>query len=515
MRILLYFLAAAISASAATCDSLASMRLHNATVTSARAIPAGSFTPPGGRQLNNLPAFCRVEGTIKPSGDSDIRFELWMPADGWNGKLQGMGNGGYAGAIDFNGLAAMVTRGYAAAATDTGHRGTATDATWALGHPQKVIDFGYRAIHETAYNAKAILGGFYGDAPARSYFQGCSDGGREALMEAQRYPDDYDGIVAGAPANDWTGLMSGGMWQQAALQDPAKAIPASKLPAIEAATLAACDALDGVKDGVIDNPRACHFDPAKLLCKGADGDTCLTAAQVEILKMIYAGPATAKGARIFPGYSPGGETGPGGWAAWIIGPAQGKAAGFQYSQQFFSQMVLEDAGWDFHTFQVERDSQAANEKLAQVLNATDPDLKRFSDHGGKLILYHGWSDPAIPPQNTVDYFENVERKMGAKTTDSFVRLFMAPGMQHCGGGPGPNVITAPLDPQHDVRLAVERWVEEGKAPEQIIASKFKTGNNPASGIERTRPLCAYPLVAKWNGSGSSDDAANFTCVKPR
>lgn len=513
MRILLCFVAAAMPAWAATCESPGSLKLHNVTIISAKAIPAGSFTPSGARQLNNLPSFCRVEGVSKPSSDSEIQFEVWMPAEGWNGKFQGIGNGGFAGSIDFASLAAMVTRGYATAATDTGHRGGATDATWALGHPQKVIDFGYRAIHETANNAKAIIAGFYGDGPGHSYFQSCSNGGREALMEAQRYPEDYDGIVAGAPANAWTGLLSAGMWQQAALQDPAKGIPASKLPAIEAAALAACDALDGVKDGVIDNPRACHFDPARLLCKGPESDTCLTAPQVAMLKMIYAGPATAQGARIFPGYSPGGETGPGGWAQWITPPAQGHALGYLFSTQFFSQMVFENAGWDFHTFDVERDYQAATQKLGTVLNATDADLKRFHDHGGKLILYHGWSDAAIPPQNTVDYFESVAKRMGARNVENFVRLFMVPGMQHCGGGPGPNVITAPPDPQHDVGLAMERWVEEDKAPEQIIASKFKTGDNPASGVDRARPLCAYPLVAKWNGRGSTGDAANFTCVK--
>jgi Tannase and feruloyl esterase len=507
-------LAAVPPATAATCESLASLTLANTTIAVAQSVPAGSFTPTGGRRLNNLPAMCRVAGSIKPSADSNIQFEVWMPLEGWNGKFQGLGGGGFAGSIDTSGMAAMVARGYAAASTDTGHSASATDGTWALDHPQKVIDFGYRAIHETAEKGKAIVAAFYGDGPKHSYFSGCSNGGRQALMEAQRYPGDYDGIVAGAPANAWTGLMAASMWQQAALQDPAKGIPAGKLPAIEAAALAACDTLDGVKDGVIDNPPACHFDPSVLLCKGNDTDACLTAPQVAMLKAIYAGPKTAKGVSIYPGYSPGGETGNGGWASWIALPAQGKTMGFTFATQFYSQMVFEKNDWDLHTFDITRDLKAAVDKVGSVLNATDADLKKFHDRGGKLLIYHGWSDAAIPPLNAVEYFESVEKKMGAKNADDVLRLFMVPGMQHCAGGPGPTVIMAPFDPQHDVRMAVERWVEEGKAPEQIIATKYKTGNNPASGVQRTRPLCAYPSVAKWNGTGSSDDAGNFACVKP-
>ena len=511
MRVLLCLLAGAIGLPAATCESLASLALPSATITEAQTFPGGLFTPPEGRPLPNLPPFCRVAGVIKPTTDSDIHFEVWMPSSGWNGKFAGVGNGGFAGSIDFSSLGNLVAASYVSAATDAGHHGNATDATWALGHPQKVIDFGYRAIHETAEKAKAIIAAFYGNGPKRSYFSSCSNGGRQALMEAQRYPADYDGIIAGAPAYFWTGLLSSGMWQQALLHDPANAIPPGKLPAIEAAALAACDALDGVQDGVIDNPPACHFDPSRLLCKGPENDGCLTAPQLAVLQKIYEGPKDAKGRQIFPGYSPGGQTGVGGWAAWITGLPAGRAAGYLFSTQFFSQMVFQNAAWDFRTFDVERDSKTAADRFGAALNAVDPDLKRFQERGGKLIIYHGWSDPAISPLSTVDYFESVEKKMGARNTGEFLRLFMVPGMQHCGGGPGPNSFSAPHDPRHDIRLALEHWVEDGVGPDQIIATKYK-GPGPASGTERTRPLCPYPQVAQWKGSGSTDDAANFTCV---
>ena len=260
---------------AATCDSLASLKLANTHIAVSQAVEAGAFTPPGAppngpalATYKALPAFCRVAGSIKPSSDSDIQFEVWLPASGWNGKFEGVGNGGFAGAIGYAGLAASVSRGYVAASTDTGHRAGGTDATWALGHPEKVADFGYRAIHETTVQGKAIAKAFYGEGPKRSYFNSCSNGGRQALMEAQRYPADYDGIIAGAPANYWTHLLANAIWVvQSTMADSASYIPASKLPAIESAALAACDANDGVKDGIIDSPNLCQFKPAALLCK--------------------------------------------------------------------------------------------------------------------------------------------------------------------------------------------------------------------------------------------------------
>lgn len=511
MRLCAFLIAvSALPTMAADCESLSSVKLPHTTIRLAQAVPAGTFTPAEGRPIANLPAFCRVAGAIKPTDDSDIQFEVWMPSSGWNGKLQGVGNGGFAGSLSISGLASELRRGYATATTDTGHSAAAAPgATWALGHPQKVIDFGYRAIHETAVAAKAMIAAFYGEGPTYAYFNSCSNGGRQALMEAQRYPADYDGIIAGAPANYWTHLLVGGSYlARAVADDPASFIPPAKYPAIEAATLAACDALDGLKDGLIGDPRKCHFDPASLLCKGDETDGCLTAPQVAFLRKIYAGPRSAKGDSIYDGYSPGGEGGGGGWADWITGTAPEKSQGFGFSTQFFSQMVYENAAWDYRKFDPERDVKAADAKLAGVLNATDPDLKRFQDRGGKLILYHGWSDAAIPPVNAIHYYESVVSKMGAAASGAFVRLYMVPGMQHCGGGPGPNSFwstnpTSRGDAQHDMEAALESWVEGGPAPGPIVASR------PG----RTRPLCPYPQVARWTGAGSTDDAANFSCVK--
>jgi feruloyl esterase len=508
--------AVAIEAAPTSCEGLAKLALPTTTIKTAESVPAGTFTPPGGGSIPSLPAFCRVAGMIKPSADSDIEFEVWMPASGWNGKFEGIGNGGYAGAIGYGPMGAAVAHGYATASTDTGHHAGTTDASWALGHPEKVTDFGYRAVHETADKAKAIIHAFYGDAPKRSYFSSCSNGGRQALMEAQRYPADYDGIVAGAPAYYWTHLLTAALWDMTAmLNDPASYIPASKLPAIEAANLDTCDALDGVKDGVIDDPTMCHATPSKLLCTGAESDSCLTAPQVAALGKIYGGAKNVKGEQVFPGFSPGGEAGATGWGGWISGGAREKSLQHAFGTNFFEFMVYSDPKWDYHTFSVDHDMKVADDSLAGKLNATSPDLKKFKDRGGKLIMYHGWSDAAIPPTSTVNYYKNVVAKMGAKDSSSFVRLFMVPGMQHCGGGPGPNVFGQGAvtggDPEHDVDAAIHRWVEEGKAPEQIIATKYK-GASPASGVARTRPLCKYPQVAKWNGTGSSDDAANFTCV---
>lgn len=510
------------SIAAQTCEKLAGLKLENTTITGAQPIAAGAFTPPSGppgpyaAPYRELPAFCRVTGVIKPTSDSEIKFEVWMPSAGWNGKFQGIGNGGFAGSISYGGLGGAIARGYAAASTDTGHSGG--DASWALGHPEKIVDYGFRAVHEMTDKAKSIITEFYGNSPKRSYFASCSNGGRQALMEAQRYPNDYDGLIAGAPANYFTHILTGFAFNlQATLSDPASYIPANKLKAIESAALAACDARDGVKDLVIDDPTACRFDPSVLLCKGADSDDCLTPKQLGALKKIYAGPRSSKGEQIIPGFLPGGETGPGGWTAWITGtePSKG-AAQFFFATQAFGNMIYNNPAWDFKTFMLERDNKLADEKLAASLNAIDPNLTAFKARGGKLILYHGWSDAALPPVNTINYFRSVESNMGKRDASSFVRLFMVPGMQHCGGGPGPNIFGAFVtstqsDPQHDMSVALERWVEEGVAPDQIIATK-RQGQDPKGAVIRTRPLCPYPQVARYRGSGSTDDAANFVCT---
>lgn len=507
------------AATAASCESLSKLTLPATSISLAQSAPAGAFTPPAGKPIANLPAFCRVAGEIHPSADSNIKFEVWLPASGWNGKFQGVGNGGFAGNINFGQMADAVSHGYATASTDTGHAADGIDATWALGHSEKIVDFGYRAVHETAVKAKAIIQAYYGDGPKRSYFNSCSNGGRQALMEAQRFPEDYDGIIAGAPANYWTHLMANALWDELALlREKGSYIPASKLPAIQAAVLAACEALDGVKDGVIEDPAYCHFDPAALVCSGAESDSCLTAPQVAALKRIYAPSRDSKGRQILPGYSPGGEAEVGGWGPWITGPAPENSLMFAFGTQFYKNMVFDNAAWDYHSFTLDRDTKAADDKMARTLNSTDPDLRRFRARGGKLILYHGWSDAAIPALNIIDYYKSVVAKMGAKDAGTFTRLFMVPGMQHCGGGSGPNSFgqfgVPHGDPQNDIDAALERWVEQGVPPEQITATKYRTDGDSKSGLLRTRPLCAFPLVAHYKGSGSTDDAANFTCAAP-
>lgn len=500
----------------ASCESLAKLELPNTSVTMAESRAAGEFLPPGAKPIPNLPAFCRVQGVIKPSADSNIRFEVWLPSANWNGRFQGIGNGGYAGSISYAGLADAVRHGYAAAATDTGHTGQAESATWALNHPEKITDFGYRAIHETAVTAKAVIHALYGEDPKRSYFNSCSNGGRQALMEAQRYPADYDGIIAGAPAYYWTHLLSSAAnGNKTMLGDSASYIPASKLRAIETAALAQCDAADGVKDGVIENPLTCHFDPSVLLCKGEESDACLTQGQITSLKAIYGGLKNSKGQQIFPGLSPGGEAEPGGWKDWITGDAPQKSSMFNYGTQFFINMLYSNPDWQFRTFDADRDVKAADERLSRQLNATDADLSAFQKRGGKLILYHGWSDAAIPAKNVIEYYDRVQARIGRSKAADFVRLYMVPGMEHCTGGAGPNSFgqfgTPNGDRFHNIDAALEAWVEQGAAPNEIVATKFKNNTDPRSGVERTRPLCPWPQVAKYKGSGSTDEAANFVC----
>ena len=518
-RTILAFTAFAGIAAAENCDNLSSLKLQATTISSAKTVEAGAFTPPSGGSsplYKKAPSFCRVEGVIAPSQDSNIAFEVWLPESGWNGRLLGVGNGGFAGSISYPQLAAAVAAGYAVSGTDTGHKGGATDAQWALGHFEKMVDFGYRAIHETAQESKAIVKAYYGGTAKHTYFNGCSNGGRQALIEAQKYPADYDGIVAGAPANYWTHLLANGVWNLQALdEEPATFISPKKLPTIEAAAVAACDANDGVKDGVIDDPTKCHFDPEVLACKGAENDQCLTAPQIAALKKVYAGAKSSKGEQIFPGYEPGGESGVGGWGAWITGFSQGKSLQHAFAQGFFADMAYQKADWDYRTFNFDHDVKYIDDKTGSVFNGIDPNLKAFRSHGGKLLLYHGWSDAAISPVNAINYYKSVAAKMGQKQASEFVELYMVPGMQHCGGGPGVTDFGAfAPGSEQGMTAAIERWVEKGTAPDRIIASKYKNDGNPASGVVRTRPLCPYPQVAKYKGSGSTDDAANFTCANP-
>jgi feruloyl esterase len=479
---------------------------------------APPFTPPetfssGGFTVEDV-AFCRVAGVSRPEAGSEIGFEVWLPApEAWNGRFQGIGSGGSAGAIRYRQLAAAVAGGYAAVATDNGHTSTSGfDGSWALGNPVRLVDFGYRAQHEATLAGKAITRAYYGRPADYAYFVGCSQGGHHALMEAQRYPDDYDGIVAGAPANYWIGLMTGELWAGlATTRDPAQDLPRAKLPVLGAAVMAACDGIDGLADGLIDDPRACDFDPAVLSCDGGDRPDCLTGGEVAAARAIYAGAARPDGGeRIFPGYALGSEhfeapDGLGGWARYWSGIEKPGGSAID----FMRYSVFQDPDHDLRGFDFDTDWDLANDRqigtdetLGSALNAIDPDLTAFKAAGGRLISYHGWADALIPGQYAVDYYGSVVEAMGGPTeTSDFYRLFMAPGVAHCRGGPGPD--------RFDAVTALERWVEEGVAPDRLVAAKVVDG-----ALQRTRPLCPYPQVARYQGEGSIDDAASFACVDP-
>jgi hypothetical protein len=507
------------SDAAADCATLRGLRLSGATVVSADFVEAGAFKTAGGKSLPGQNAFCRVLGSATPSDDSNIRFEVWLPAAGWNGRLWGVGNGDYAGSISQPALNARMGEGFAAVGTDTGHQTNDPGETqWAIGHPQQVIDFGHRGIHEAAVNAKRIVTAFYGRAPAHAYFASCSNGGRQALMEAQRYPDDYDGLIAGAPAHEWTAIYIGsGEWQFHWFADPAHRIPATKLPALRAAVANACDALDGVSDGVIENPPQCRFDPAVLACHGAETNDCLTESQLATVRGLYAGNVSADGHPLLRGYAIGSEDGLE-EVTYVSAPGSSDGS-FEALNPFWRDLVFENPSWDYRTFDLERDGALAKRKLAPVLDADDPDLTHFSARGGKLIVFHGWADPLPPPAGSIDYVERVARTMGAERADRTVRLFMAPGMGHCAGGDGPNRFgqfgVGDGNPETNLGAALQRWVEQGAAPDRVIATKRKDDGDATSDVLRTRPLCAYPKVARYIGRGSTDDAANFVCAAPR
>ena len=490
---------AALMADASQCESIAKLTLPNTTVTSAQWMDAGPMTTPGavpnaaavtaGQRASApppmLPAHCRVAMVLRPSTDSHIEAEVWLPAE-WNGKFQAVGNGGWAGTISYPAMARALQEGYATASTDTGHKGGAS--AFAIGHPEKLIDFGYRAVHEMTVQSKAIISTYYKQAARLSYWNGCSTGGRQGLMAAQRYPDDFDAILAGAPANNHTRL---GVSRLAVsvppLRDPAAAVPAATLALVTRAVLAACDGADGVKDGFLNDPQACSFDVARLQCSGSDTESCLTAPQIETMKRAYAPMKLASGELVFPGKEPGSET------AW--GMVSGSADALSVTA---IQIAHADAAWDAKSFDLERDLALGLKNVGYAVNAVDPDLRAFKARGGKLLLYHGWNDGLISAGNTVNYYNAVVKTMG-RGQDDWLRLFMVPGMGHCQGGAGPDQVNwmAPL----------ERWRESGKAPERIDAARVVGGR-----IEMTRPLCPYPQIAKYTGVGSSNDAQNFVCT---
>ncbi len=478
------------------CARLKTLSFPDATIESAEVVAAGPFRPPVAQQGPpsniHLPSHCRVVLWSKPTSDSNIEIDVWMPESGWNGKFMGVGNGGWLGSVSYPAMAQALFEGYAAASTDTGHKGA--DASFALGHPEKLIDYGWRGVHEMTVKAKAVVNAYYG-VPARlAYWNGCSSGGKQGLKEAQMFPEDYDAIIAGAPANYQTHLHAWTVWVgQTAMKNPVNFVPPAKYSAIHRAALAACDALDGVKDGVIDDPRKCRFDPGVLQCKtGVDDNTCLTPPQVETVRKLYSAPKFKDGREIFPPLEPGSELG---WNLMAGGkePAEVGMSTFKYQ-------TYGDAKWDWRTFDLDKDTVEADLSEKGNINAMDPDLSKFKARGGKLLQYHGWADQLIAPENSINYYSSVLEKMGPQQ-DDWYRLFMMPGMQHCRGGEGPN--------QFNAIAVMERWREQGIAPAQITAAHLTDGN-----IDTTRPLCPYPQVAVWNGKGSTNDAANFSCKAP-
>ena len=491
------------STAAVTCENLAAHAIPHATVTRAQLVPAGQFagTPagvlapgaPAFKPYSALPEFCRIAATLAPTPDSDIKIEVWMPAGpAWNGRFEAVGNGGWAGQLSLQALAVGVARGYAIAATDTGH--STPGASFALDHPEKLTDFAYRAVHEMTVQAKALVRAYYGHAEAHAYWSGCSTGGRQGLKEAQRFPEDFDGIVAGAPASNMTGLLTQSIWvAQAAAGDGA--IPKEKYPALHQAVLDACDTLDGVKDGVLEDPRRCKFDPSAIQCQSGDNVSCLTADQVTAVRRIYSPARNSRtGAEIFPAQTRGSEMS---WATGLAAPVP-----LSIATDYWKFVVFRKPDWDFRTLDFDRDVARAESLDDGEMNAVDPNLSAFLARGGKLLMYHGWSDPLIAPQNTVNYYDSVVKAMGAARAAESVRLFMMPGAGHCAGGDGPS--------NFDSLGVLEQWVEQKKTPERIVASHLSN-----SAVDRTRPLCAYPATAVWNGTGDTNQAENFSCRAPR
>jgi feruloyl esterase len=483
----------------ASCEGLAALQLPHTTITKAELVTAGQFVPTTGKPLTDLPAFCRVTATLKPSADSDIRVEIWMPQSGWNERFNGTGNGGFAGNISYIALAEGLRSGYAVANTDMG-MATPPGATASIfiNRAERWVDWGYRATHEMTLAAKQIVRAYYARDAKRSYFTGCSTGGEQALMESQRYPDDYDGIVAGAAANDRTGVHVSILWNFAVNEKTAASyLPAASRSLLSHAVMNACDALDGVKDGVIADPTKCQFDPASLQCKEPDQQNCLTSAQVQTAKEIYSGPSNPRtGDSLYPGLPRGSEFG---WDGLDRTP--GPTAMPPYAPIF--QWVF-GPDWNWRQFDFDHQDAIFTQKLAAMVNATSPDIDTFRAHGHKLLIYHGWADWLVAPGETINYYNAVlTRAKDDPTINQSVRLFMVPGMSHCSGGPGAT--------HFDALGAVVDWVEHGVAPDKIIAGTLPPADS--TGVVNTqRPLCPYPRTAQYQGSGSTNDASSFACT---
>lgn len=508
------------------CAQLVNLKIASTRVTQAESvapawqIPDGVFSRLGGgaRATVNVP-FCRVSAVI----EKEINIEVWLPQD-WNQRFEGVGNGGLTGALNYPSMASAVNAHFAVASTDTGHvtERDAFQSDWIAGHPQQVIDFGHRAHHLMAEKAKQIVAAFYGKRASHNYFSGCSSGGWQGLTEAQRYPADYDGILAGAPAINYLGASARGMLLgQAAAKEREGSLDAAASKLLVKAATAKCDAQDGLKDNLISAPFACQFDPQELLCKPGQKEECLSAAQVRRAKRTYGPHSTAAGLKLYPGPTWGTAAffalapPPGAPTPAREAPAQSRApsaaaagpARAARAEDPLTAMTRAITGkapsWTPATFDPDKDFPRVLQTLGPILNSTDPNLKAFADHGGKLILYHGGADPGLSPYNTLDYMGSVESKLGKAQVDSFLRAYFAPGMFHCVGGTGPSVF--------DAMTPLVAWVEHGEAPKEIVA----TQPGPHGTTVRSRPLCPYPQVARYKGSGSVDEAGSFECQAPQ
>jgi len=470
-----------------SCESLASLVLPNTTVEAAAVQPAA----------NGRPEFCRVTAVLThPPANDKIHVWIGLPMTGWNGRFQGVGGGGFSGGNP-NAIAAPIAQGYAAGSTDTGHEGGSgsfsLDANgrlnWLL-----IRDNAYLGIHEMTVTGKALVQAFYGQPAHHAYFNGCSTGGRQGLSEAQRYPADYNGILAGAPAINWTRLHVEQMWGNVVMQQLQDQVPQCKFAAAQSAAVAACDAADGVKDGVIENPRACTYDPKSLIGTSAPNCGDFTAADAEVIRSIWQGPRRQDGSFLWYGLQRGGD--------FSALSAAGRPN--PITLDWWRYFLTQNPQWDWNVLTpalYEQYWDQSVEEFSAVLATDNPDLAAFRDRGGKLVLWHGWSDQLIYPEGTIDYYLRVQKQMGGPdSTSKFARLFLAPGVGHCAGGPGPQPAGA-LD-------AVVQWVEQSQAPETLKAER----RDPAGTVVRSRPLCQFPLVAKYKGSGSTDDAANFVCA---
>ena len=518
----------------AACERLSSLTLPNTTITLAQVVNAGAFAAPanpagrggggssalagtigsvpdvpgrvtantaglglgynGGRGIppfNTLPAFCRLVATVKPSASSDIRIEAWLPIAGWNGRFRGTSPNGLGGVINYNAMAVAISDGFAVASTDTGHQGG--DTAW-MQVPEKVTDFAGRAMHETTVAGKALTLAYYGSAPKFSYMLECGGGSAAALHEVQKYPADYNGVVVGGHAAHLTRQIFGQVWLWTATHaNGAVILPPAKLPVIHDAVLAKCDRLDGVKDGLLEDPARCTFDPKDIECRSGDGPDCLTTPQVEAVRKIYTGPSNPRtGEKVWSPLYRGSELD---WIFFVDSPGP-----IGIATSTMRDAILKNPAWDYRTTPIDYDRDVAladRSDLARV-NASNPDIAPYVGRGGKLILSGGWNNALVPAGAVVDYYHRVEAAIGRRDTGRAVRLYMVPGMIECNGGPGTDTF--------DMLGVMRRWVERGEAPREVIASRVEHGK-----VVRTRPLCPYPQVTTYKGKGSTDEAANFVC----